>query len=57
MTTQGKITIIVSLKWYSYTRRSLVCAEERNDLDMANMKKEYKMSAERKEEQIGRAHV
>ena len=36
-----------------YVYASAVCLrarEERNDLDMANMKKEYKMSAERKEE-------
>ena len=48
MTTRGKITIIISLKWYSCARRTFsVGAKERNDL---NMKKEYKMSAERKEE-------
>ena len=36
-----------------YVYASAVCLrarEERNDLEMANMKKEYKMSAERKEE-------
>ena len=36
-----------------YVYASAVCMrarEERNDLEMANMKKEYKMSAERKEE-------
>ena len=48
MTRQNEITIIVSLKWYSCARRTFfVGAKERNDL---NMKKEYKMSAERKEE-------
>ena len=30
--------------------RNFAGAKERNDLNMANMKKEYKMSAERKEE-------
>ena len=38
MTTRGKITILIA------------GVKERNDLNMANMKKEYKMSAERKEE-------
>ena len=48
MTRRNEITIIVSLKWYSCARRTFsVGAKERNDL---NMKKEYKMSAERKEE-------
>ena len=48
MTRRNEITIIVSLKWYSCARRTCsVGAKERNDL---NMKKEYKMSAERKEE-------
>ena len=48
MTSRNEITIIVSLKWYSCARRTFsVGAKERNDL---NMKKEYKMSAERKEE-------
>lgn len=32
------------------TPRNFAGAKERNDLNMANMKKEYKMSAERKEE-------
>ena len=51
MTRRNEITIIVSLKWYSCARRTFsVGAKERNDLNMANMKKEYKMSAERKEE-------
>ena len=51
MTRRNEITIIVSLKWYSCARRTCsVGAKERNDLNMANMKKEYKMSAERKEE-------
>lgn len=35
---------------FVYAPRNFAGAKERNDLNMANMKKEYKMSAERKEE-------